>query len=105
MGVWHRHKNDALSVQMWALEKKDSMFFLQKKDDVVRYPFTLGIQMQWQFDVMLKWGNDGAILMDATFGNNHMKYHLFTLLVFNHFRHGVPIAWIITSKHKEEDLI
>ena len=61
--------------------------------------------MQWQFEAMLKWENDGAISMDATFGTNHMKYHLFTLLVFYHFHHGVPIAWIIILRQKENDLI
>ena len=39
---------------MWALENKHSIFFSQKNDDVVGYPLTLGIQMQWQFDAMLK---------------------------------------------------
>lgn len=37
--------------------------------------------MQWLFDVMLKWEHNGAILMDATFETNYMKYHIFTLFV------------------------
>ena len=43
--------------------------------------------------------------MDATFDINHMKFHLFTLMVFDDFRNGVPIAWVITSRQKEDDLI
>ena len=105
MGVWFRNKKDALSVHMWALENQDSVFFSQDRDDVVGYPFILGIQMQWQFEAMLRWANNGAILMDATFGTNHMKFNLFTLMVFDDFRNGVPIIWVITSRQKKEDLI
>lgn len=47
--------------------------------------------MQWQFDAMLRWVNDGAISMDVTFGTNYMKYHLLTLIVFDDFCHEVPI--------------
>ena len=43
--------------------------------------------------------------MNATFGTNYIKYHLFTLVVFDDFRHRVSIAWIITSRHKKNDLI
>ena len=87
------------------LKIKNPYFFSQDRDDVVGYPFILGIQMQWQFEAMLRWAHHGAISMDATFGTNHMKFHLFTLMVFDDFRNGVPIAWIITSRQKEEDLI
>ena len=31
MGIGHRNKNDALSVQMWALKNRESNFFSQKK--------------------------------------------------------------------------
>ena len=61
--------------------------------------------MQWQFEVMLRWANHGAISMDATFDINHIKFHLFTLMVFDHFRNGVPIIWVIISRQKEDDLI
>jgi hypothetical protein len=42
-------------------------------------------------------GDNGAISMDATFGTNDVKFHLFTLMVFDADLIGVPIAWIITS--------
>ena len=100
MCILYRNKNDALSVHIWAPENQDSVFFSQGRDDVVGYPFILGIQMQWQFKAMLRWANHGAISMDVTFATNHMKFHLFTLMVFDEFRNGVPIAWIIISKKK-----
>ena len=61
--------------------------------------------MQWQFEEMLRWANHGAISMDVTFGTNHMKFHLFTLVVFDDFRNGVQIAWIITSRQNKKNLI
>ena len=61
--------------------------------------------MQWQFEAMLGRTNNGAISMDATFGTNHIKFHLFILMTFDDFCNGVLIAWVITSRQKEEDLI
>jgi len=37
---------------------------------------------------MLSYGHNGAISMDATFGTNDMKFHLFTLMGFNDHRTG-----------------
>jgi hypothetical protein len=50
-------------------------------------------------------GDNGAILMDATFDTNDVKFHLFTLMVFNAHRTGVPVAWIITSCQTCDDLV
>jgi hypothetical protein len=41
--------------------------------------------------------DDGAISMDATFGTNDVKFHLFTLMMFDAHCTKMPIAWIITS--------
>jgi len=41
--------------------------------------------------------DNGVISMDATFGTNDVKFHLFTLMVFNAHRTRMLIAWIITS--------
>jgi len=54
---------------------------------------------------MLSYGHNGAISMDATFGTNDMKFHLFTLMGFDDHRVGVALAWIITSRQTVEDLI
>jgi hypothetical protein len=43
--------------------------------------------------------------MDATFGTNDMKFHLFTLMGFDDHCTGVLLAWIITSRQIVEDLI
>jgi hypothetical protein len=43
--------------------------------------------------------------MDVMFGTNDVKYHLFTLMVFDFHRTGVPIAWVITNQQTCEDLV
>ncbi len=44
---------------------------------------------------MVSLGDNGAISMDATFGTNDVKFHLFTLMVFDAHHIGMPVAWII----------
>jgi hypothetical protein len=46
---------------------------------------------------MVTLSNNGVISMDATFSTNDVKFHLFTLMVFDAHCIGVPITWIITS--------
>ncbi len=54
---------------------------------------------------MVSLSDNGAISMDATFGMNDVKFHLFTLMVFDAHRTRVPIAWIITSCQTCDDLV
>jgi hypothetical protein len=35
--------------------------------------------------------------MDAMFGNNDVKYHLFTLMTFDFHCIRVLVAWVITN--------
>jgi hypothetical protein len=44
---------------------------------------------------MVTLGDNGAISMDATFGTNDVKFHLFTLVVFDAHCIEVWVAWII----------
>jgi phosphatidylserine decarboxylase len=43
--------------------------------------------------------------MDATFTTNDVKFHLFTLMMFDAHRIEVPVAWIITSRQTCDDLV
>jgi hypothetical protein len=43
--------------------------------------------------------------MDATFGTNDVKHHVFTLMAFDFHQIGVLIAWVITSWQTCEDLV
>ncbi len=54
---------------------------------------------------MVSLGDNGAISMDVTFNTNDVKFHLFTLMVFDAHRIGVLVAWIITSQQTNNDLV
>jgi hypothetical protein len=43
--------------------------------------------------------------MDATFGTNNVKYHLFTLMAFDFHHTRVLVAWVITNQQTCEDLV
>jgi hypothetical protein len=59
--------------------------------------FTIGIQTLIQCQSMFSCDHNGVISMDATFGTNDMKFHLFILMGFDVHHIGVPLTWIITS--------
>jgi hypothetical protein len=82
-------------------------FFSQDVGEIneIQVPLTIGIQTPTQCESMLSYGHNGAISIDATFGTNDMKFHLFTLMGFDDHCMGVPLAWIITSKQIVQDLI
>jgi hypothetical protein len=54
---------------------------------------------------MFQFGHNWLISMDATFGTNDLKYHLFTLMAFEFHCTKVPIAWVITSQQTCENLV
>ncbi len=83
------------------------MFFLQDVGEInkTQVPFTIGIQTPTQCESMLSYGQNGAIFMDATFGTNDMKFHLFTLMGFDDHRTSVPFPWIITYRQIIQVLI
>jgi hypothetical protein len=58
----------------------------------IQVPFTISIQTPTQCESMLSYGHNGAIFMDATFGTNDMKFHLFTLMGFDVHRTSVTLA-------------
>jgi len=43
--------------------------------------------------------------MDATFSTNDVKFHLFTLMVFDAHHTGMLVAWIITNHQTCNDLV
>jgi hypothetical protein len=49
----------------------------------IHVPFTIVIQTPFQLQSMVSLGDYGAISMNVTFGTNYVKFHLFTLLVFD----------------------
>jgi len=104
---WHLHTNPAISIQSWALQHSEDVFFFQDVGEIngTKVPFTIGIQIPTQCEYMLSYGHNGAISIDATFGTNDMKFHLFTLMGFDDHLISVLLTWIITSRQIIEDLI
>jgi hypothetical protein len=82
-------------------------YFFQDANEInkTQIPFTINIQTPTQCGSMLSYGHNGVISMDATFGANDMKFHLFTLMGFDDHHTDVLLAWIITSRQIIEDLI
>ena len=103
--VWRRHHNDFDSVKMWAWEHPNDVFIWHKKHDIINLPFILGIQRPWQKEMMLKYGHNGAVAMNVTFGTNVSKCPLFSLLVFDDWRNNINLIWVLTSRMIEEDLV
>jgi hypothetical protein len=70
------------------------VFFFQDVSEIneAQVPFTIRIQTLTQCESMLSYGHNGAIFMDATFGTNDMKFHLFTLMAFDDHHTSVLLA-------------
>ncbi len=80
-------------------------FAKQEKNKTKYLPFTIGIQTLLQIVWLLEFRHNGALSMYATFGTNVQRYHLFTLMVFDHHHQGFPITWVITSQQIKLDII
>jgi hypothetical protein len=77
--------NPAFSIQSWVCVHHNDVFCFQDVGEVngIHVPFNIGIQTPMQLHVMLQFGHNGLIFMDATFRTNDVKYHLFTLMAFD----------------------
>jgi hypothetical protein len=106
-GSWHLHKNPTISFHTWAFNHPNHVFYFQdaNKNNGIHVPFTIGLQNPSQLQAMVSLGDNGAISMDATFGTNDVKFHLFTLMVFDAHCTGVFVTWIITSRQTCNDLV
>jgi hypothetical protein len=135
---------------MWTEENRDCVFIYQEhelidinSDPKEEYTYTLGIQTEWQLQMMAYHGHKSAVSFDATFGTNaprvpstpvpfcffsfsappvltfhifrtsHVdlgvlycaKYSLYTVIVFDQWQNGIPVAFIVTSRCAEEDIL
>jgi hypothetical protein len=64
--------------------------------------FVIGIQNQFQFQMMLEHGHESAILLDATFGTNQLKIRLRTCLEFPSFLACSHYAFLSYSRTTED---
>jgi hypothetical protein len=88
--IYEKHPNDTESVRLWVQANPDQVFFYQEFGDMKtalpgelngeNMPFVIGIQNQFQFEMMLEHGHESAVSLDATFGTNQPKVRLPTCL-------------------------
>ncbi len=62
----------------------------------IKVPFTIGIQTL---------RHNGLVYMDAMFGTNDVKYHLFTLMAFDFHCTWVLVVWVIKNWQTCRDLV
>jgi hypothetical protein len=76
------------------LHNSEHLIYYQKASKIneIQVPFILGIQTVMQCQSMLAYGHNGAISLDATFGTNDVKYHLFTLMGFDVHHTKMPLV-------------
>ena len=75
--LWEKHPSDPVSVRMWVMENPENVFYYQMhslhdinsqvQNDSL---FTLGIQSEWQLQMMIKFGHKSVLSIDATFGTS-----------------------------------
>jgi len=81
--LWMKHPSDPISVRMWTTENPDNVFYYQEhslldlnSSTQSEAPFTLGIQIEWQLEMMEKFGNKSALSIDATFGTTQTRVRI-----------------------------
>ena len=98
------HGNDAESTRRWVNENSTWIFIYQEQGVTEGKPFILGLQSPWQREMCFAFGDNNVLAMDGTFGTNQYKMTLYTIMVFDSHRNGIPVAWIIVSSNKRLDI-
>ena len=115
------------------VQRVPSKLFSLPKQDVQNIPFIIGMQTPWVHLMMVKHSHNNVMSMDSTFSTNkygvssiffiHLfnyismlvpyiiiffvyvtQYHLYTLMVFDKHRNGVPVAQVISSRNTTNDI-
>ncbi len=105
--TWRLHTNPTPLIQSWICVHPNDVIYFQDVGEMngIHVPFTIGIQTPMQLQAMFQFNHKGLISMDATFSTNNVKYLLFTLMVFDFHRTGVPIICIIMNWQTCEGLV
>ena len=69
-------------------------------DDLAKNDLFLAIQIEYQHEMMIKYGEEVAC-MDYTHGSNMYDFTLITVLVIDDYREGIPIAWALSNRVKK----
>eukprot|EP01018_Ginkgo_biloba_P006371 Gb_15083 [translate_table: standard] len=101
---YEKYERDAVSVDRWVKERPDDFFYYKYANESQGIPFIIGIQTLWMRKMMVKYSHGSLISMDATFSTNKYGYQLYTLMVFDKFQNGVPIAWVVSLRDTTSDI-
>jgi hypothetical protein len=65
--------DDALSIRLWCLLNKRDVFIYQEQNLADNMKFILGLQTDWQLEMMLKYGDGQLLAMNSTLGPHQYK--------------------------------
>lgn len=105
-----RHKNDAVSVDLWVNELKNQLkedcpilyYKAQDKDDnfLEKKDFALIIMTKFQAKQILKFGPN-KICIDGTHGTNAYDIQLYTIMTVDEYGTGCPVAFCFSNRVHE----
>ena len=108
-----RHRDDAISVDIWVEEMKHSdgnpvILYKQQGasqpdecDDLCEEDFVLAIQTPLQANIMRKLSNDRIVCVDGTHGTNGYDFNLITVVVVDEYGEGFPVGWCISNREDQ----
>ncbi|GFW10557.1 MULE domain-containing protein [Trichonephila clavipes] len=114
-GYVKRNEIDAVSVKLWAEEKKNNgenciVYFKEQGQSgndycLIEEDFVLVIMTDFQKEVIKKYGKD-KICIDGTLGlNTHTHsydFNLYSVLVVDEHKNGIPVAFCFSNRSTEE---
>ncbi|GFU10202.1 MULE domain-containing protein [Trichonephila clavipes] len=110
-GYVKRHEIDAVSVKQWAEEMKNNgenciVYFKEQGQSGNDYclkdeDFVLVIMIDFQKEMIKKYGKD-KICIDGTHGLNTADFNLYSVLVVDEHKNGIPVAFCFSNRSTEE---
>ena len=104
-----RDQNDLTSVMAWIQELKTHKYNpvivlkpqgqqqLPHMDNISQNDFLLGIQTEFQRDMLQKFSS--TICIDSTHGTNAYEFLLLSIIVINEFEGGgIPVGWMVSNR-------
>lgn len=98
--------NDASSVQkMCQGTIKDDILFFQNLSEAHQQPLIIVIQTNFMKDQLEKFAQNSTIFVDASYrGITSYGYAFYAVIARNDHGHGVPVAYVLTSKEDVQTL-
>ncbi|GFQ94893.1 MULE domain-containing protein [Trichonephila clavata] len=110
-GYIKRHEVDVVSVKLLTQEMKNKgenciVFFKEQGQSGNDYglkaeDFVLIIMTDFQKEIITKYGKD-KICIDGTHGLNSYDFNLYSVLVVDEHKNGIPVAFCFSNKSSED---